>query len=840
MPRDGEPKIASAPPDQTPPGRDGSTIEAGGAESAETLRPVAPPTPPLASAAQAPTLSRAPQKENSASPNAASPTLMVGGTMGTTPMAGGSGRASAGTGAMFGDYQLIETIAKGGMGVVYKARQRKLNRIVAIKMILAGQFADKSDVDRFYAEAEAAAALSHPNIVAIHEIGEVDGQHFFSMEYIEGQSLAALVQESPLPPRRAAEFVKTIAETMEFAHERGIVHRDLKPSNILLDRQDRPLITDFGLAKQVANQGQSQLTMAGTVVGTPSYMPPEQAAGKGDDVGPWSDLYSLGAILYELITGRPPFRAASPFETIRQVLENEPLSPRLVNSSVPRDLETICLKCLQKERSRRYTSSQELADELGRFLRGEPINARPISRVARFWRMCRRNPATASAIAVALLLLITTAVVATGGYVTTSRALAQSEQSRRDAMAVVDELFTRVSEDTLLNQPGMQPLRKDLLERALRYYQKFLQQRANDPAMQDELASSYFRIGLITDQLESPDRALPSYETALQMQEKLLARRPDDPALLEAFGNTLIALGTVRTKKRDFDVAREHYGEAVRIRKQLAAKNPADSEYQRGLANAHMNMGVLKLMSGELSEAREELALSQEIRKAALERDSSNLKLMGDLAKGSFNLGDLDRRDGDSQARAQQHFLDAAALFERIVALEPGDLNTQTLLARSYRLLGDLSADTDANEARRRYEQAFDRLNLIAKQNPKVNQYQVDLAAIKMNLAYVERANPEASIAALEEAQAILSPLVTQFPSVAVYQFDLALTLRELAVRKANAEQFADARDNRAEAIRLLAGLVEQYPEDLEYQAELEKTKDIALDALPPPQPEAR
>ena len=344
-------------------------------------------------------------------------------------------------GALFGHYELIEPIAKGGMGIVYKARQRNLNRVVAIKMILAGQFADQTDIDRFYAEAEAAAALSHPNIVAIHEIGEVQGQHFFSMDYIEGQSLADLVRENPLRPRRAAEFVRTIAETMQFAHDSGVVHRDLKPANVLLDKRQRPLITDFGLAKHVS--GQSQRTMAGSIVGTPSYMPPEQASGKIDEVGPWSDLYSLGAILYELFTGRPPFRSASPFETIRQVLETEPLSPRLLNENVPKDLETICLKCLQKERVRRYTSAQELADELGRFLRGEPIQARPISQVARFWRLCKRYPVTSSAIALAVVVLIAATGISTGFYIQASRALVKSDESLGEAIAAVNDLFTR-------------------------------------------------------------------------------------------------------------------------------------------------------------------------------------------------------------------------------------------------------------------------------------------------------------------------------------------------------------------------------------------------------------
>ena len=247
----------------------------------------------------------------------------------------------------FGEYEIIDTIAQGGMGIVYKARQGKLNRTVALKMILAGQFADKEHVDRFYIEAEAAARLRHPNIVAIHEVSECDGQHYYSMDFIEGQSLADIVRENPLSPRDAAQYAQIIAEAMQHAHAEGILHRDLKPSNVLVDRTNEPMITDFGLAKHT--ESQSQLTVTGTIMGTPSYMPPEQASGKVDQITACSDIYSIGAILYELLTGRPPFSAANPFETVKQVLETDPAPPRTLNPAVPADLETICLNCLQKE-----------------------------------------------------------------------------------------------------------------------------------------------------------------------------------------------------------------------------------------------------------------------------------------------------------------------------------------------------------------------------------------------------------------------------------------------------------------------------------------------------------
>ncbi|MBI5387742.1 MAG: protein kinase [Verrucomicrobia bacterium] len=324
----------------------------------------------------------------------------------------------------FADYELLEEIAHGGMGVVWKARQAGLNRIVALKLMLAGPWAGADFTRRFRAEAEAVSSLQHPNIVAIHEVGEQDGQPFFSMDFVEGCNLAGLVREHPLPARQAATYLKTIAEAVQYAHQHGVLHRDLKPSNILVDTSDQPRITDFGLAKRFGveterelkvKSGSSsapgaalnsqlstlnpQLTLPGQVLGSPNYLPPEQAEGRVRDIGPASDVYSLGAVLYHLLTGRAPFQAATVTDVLRQVVQADPPPLRLLNSSVPRDLETICLKCLEKDLHRRYASAQGLADELGRFLRDEPIQARPVSRVEKLWRWCKRRPVYAGLIA---------------------------------------------------------------------------------------------------------------------------------------------------------------------------------------------------------------------------------------------------------------------------------------------------------------------------------------------------------------------------------------------------------------------------------------------------------
>jgi eukaryotic-like serine/threonine-protein kinase len=306
----------------------------------------------------------------------------------------------------FGEYELLEVIARGGMGVVYRARQKSLNRIVALKMLLAGQFAEPKFIERFRAEAEAVAQLQHPNIVAIHEIGEQDGQQFFSMDYVEGKNLAQISAEfgsRSTEFHRCAAWLKTMAEAIHYAHQRGIIHRDLKPSNVLIDPFDQPRITDFGLAKRLT--GDLDLTLTGQVLGSPNYLPPEQAAGNPTRVE--SDVYALGAILYHLLTGRPPFEAESVTAVLRQVIETDALSPRLLNPGIPRDLETISLRCLEKEPHRRYQTARELAEDLGRFLEDKPIQARPVGAVGKTWKWCRRRPALAGmGLALALTLVL--------------------------------------------------------------------------------------------------------------------------------------------------------------------------------------------------------------------------------------------------------------------------------------------------------------------------------------------------------------------------------------------------------------------------------------------------
>ena len=320
------------------------------------------------------------------------------------------------------DYEMLAEIARGGMGVVYKARQRSLNRLVAVKMILQARLAGESDRQRFKTEAAAAARLKHSNIVVIHEVGEHAGQPYFSMEYVAGESLAAITRRGLLPPQQAARYVMQIARAIQCAHDNGVLHRDVKPSNVLIDAADQARVTDFGLAKQI--DGGDQLTLSGQLLGTPSYMAPEQIAGPASAIGPACDIYGIGALLYELITGQPPFRGASSVETLLEALESNPRLPRHLNPNVPRQLEMIALKCLERNPSDRYASASAVADDLARFLEGDSISISSPKLLDRVVRTLERSHYDREFHAWSLMLLhIAWIAVATHALVALNRAL---------------------------------------------------------------------------------------------------------------------------------------------------------------------------------------------------------------------------------------------------------------------------------------------------------------------------------------------------------------------------------------------------------------------------------
>jgi serine/threonine-protein kinase len=378
-------------------------------------------------------------------------------------------------------YEVQGELGRGGMGVVYRARHLRLNRPVALKMLLAGAYAEPAERERFQREAEAVASLRHPSIVQVHDVGDVDGRPYFTMELVEGGNLAQQIQGVPQPARPAAALVAALADAVHVAHQSGIVHRDLKPSNVLLTRDGLPKISDFGLARRLGGDG--ELTLSGVVVGTPSYMAPEQARGDRAALGPATDVYALGAILYELLTGRPPFRAENRTETLHQVLADEPVSPRRLNPSVPRDLETICLKCLEKDPKKRYPSAAELADDLHRFERGEPILARPAGAVERASRWLRRRPALAAALAVGVLLASALIVTVAWWY---------GQRTALEATAVAYAEADLIESERLRDQ-GELEVSAAVLRRARDRLREFV-----PPGLRDRLATAFDNLELVT------------------------------------------------------------------------------------------------------------------------------------------------------------------------------------------------------------------------------------------------------------------------------------------------------------------------------------------------------
>jgi tetratricopeptide (TPR) repeat protein len=479
-------------------------------------------------------------------------------------------------------YEVLGELGRGGMGVVYKARHLALNRLVALKMILAGVHAGPQQTARFRAEAEAVARLKHPNIVQVYEIGEHHGLPYLSLEFVDGGSLDRRLNGTPLPPRTAAELLEPLARAIHAAHTHGIVHRDLKPGNVLLERAESgpadlgiPKVADFGLAKDL---GADVQTATGNVVGTPSYMAPEQAEGRSRDIGPPADVHALGAILYETLTGRPPFKGATLVDTLEQVRTQEPVPPSRLQPKVPRDLETICLKCLRKEPARRYASAAALADDLRRFLDDRPILARPVGRVERLRRWCRRNPVVAG-LSAALLVAVLGGLCGMAflwrqaegerEQAQTRAAEARAEADHADKFAALLAKMFRASDPLGLDAiPTVRPPKSEV-----RWAQAILDRGAEsittelngDPERQarllDTIGSVYCTLGVTT-------KAQPLLERALELRRQSLSA--DHPDLAASLHN----LGWLNHQKGDYTKAEDLYRQALEIRRRHAAGDP--------------------------------------------------------------------------------------------------------------------------------------------------------------------------------------------------------------------------------------------------------------------------
>ncbi len=717
----------------------------------------------------------------------------------------------------FEDYEVLDELGRGGMGVVYKARQTSLDRLVALKTIITPD-RDPQLIARLRNEAEAVAHLNHPNIAQIYEVGEASGTPYFAMEFVDGGSLSDRLQDRPLSAREAGWLLATLAKAMSYAHQRGVVHRDLKPANVLLRGREsrdegrgqsglssgsrlspldlRPVVTDFGLAKRLDQD--SNMTRDGSVMGTPSYMSPEQAAGRLNEIGPLSDVYGLGALLYDVLTGRPPFRAHNPIDTLRQVIDEEPVSLRVLNRKVPRDLDTICLKCLVKEPARRYESAEALADDLERFLNDEPIQARPIGFAGRSIRWCYRNPWIAGALATAAVFLFVALFGLLYGYVTASSALAssrdaeqRSDASFRDALDAVNNFYQRVSNDTLLNQPGMQPLKEQLLKDALGYYKRFLNQRKGDGKLTIELAQAQFYVGEIEAELGNLAESLESYQQALSILEPLFIQTDASGDVPVTLSDTWNGIGRASYRMGEFDDAYEAFSKTIELREQLALVDADNREYQRKLANAYMNIAAMERLRSNFQGALKQYEAAQQIRELLVATEPTS-QIQQDLAKGYFNWANLCDEMQQIQS-ARERFQKAAGLFSDLLDQDSSNLVNQYQVALCYRRSGDLEEDVDA--AQQRYQKARDWLEPLADQNPDVVQYQAELAAIylKSGDILVDQSHLQDALRFYESAEGILRELAevyTDDPDIAtnrkIAQEKVRQTQKDLARSSTN------------------------------------------------------
>ena len=571
-------------------------------------------------------------------------------------------------------FEIVGLLGRGGMGVVYKARDTRLDRFVAIKTILAGPFAAPDLLNRFVTEATTVAKLEHPNIVQLHAVSEAGGQPCLVMEFLSGGNLGQRLQGQPQPPRACAEMVQTLARAVHSAHKAGVVHRDLKPANVLLAADGTPKIGDFGLAKQL-DSGAGP-TRSGDILGTPSYMAPEQAGGMTRQVTPLIDVYALGAILYEMLTGRPPFLADDPIRTVMQVLGAEPVPPRRLQPGVPLDLETICLKCLEKRPDKRYKSAEALAEDLQRFLDGKPVEARPANSFERLAKWVRRRPALAAMIGVSAAALLTLLGVGAWYQVRLYEAYRREQAARTSADQLNDKLtvavaeeqkqrvkaeqhlrlagdalqkFTETIESDLGAIPGTTHVRRRLQEEALPILQTLIDQDLTNPALRHLRARAvrrqgraYLDLGDTAQAREKLQRAVAEYE-ALRKDSAPSAEVKRDLAL------TLNTLGQALEIKDD-PQAEASYRQARELLIPLSKENADDPQNSDGLAMVDNNLALLLGRQQHFDEARVLLRESLKLRQELAQHWPDESRYSLEAARTLNSLGNVEDKAGQPDA----------------------------------------------------------------------------------------------------------------------------------------------------------------------------------------------
>jgi serine/threonine-protein kinase len=646
-------------------------------------------------------------------------------------------------------YEILGMLGQGAMGVVYRARQPGLKRIVALKMILSGDLAGETELIRFRGEAESLAQLHHPNIVQIYEVGEDAGRPYFSLEYVDGGSLTRKIDGTPQPPRDAARTVRLLASAMHAAHRRGVIHRDLKPANVLLTADGTPKISDFGLAKRLEED--SAHTRTGSILGTPSYMAPEQAEGRTHDIGPRSDQYSLGAILYELLTGRAPFKAGSVLDTLEQVRTQEPVAPVRFAPSVPRDLETICLKCLQKDPARRYPDAGELADDLGRFLDGLPIKARPVSATERAWRWCRRNPKVAVLSALVVVAVLIWAATSSALAVVINRQKDNTDQARIEADRNADRA-EKNAQVALANEKKANDNAKIAEQNAEQAKQNALRAEKNAQTARTKHQLAVQHMTDLASKLQKRMRARRmSSEAAPEMRavrddllnllrDKMVAMARDiEGADVTYFG--MIAahqqLGDLLQKIGQGQEALTQFRKGYDLAKKLVAANPKkdNDKVRANVGPMVIRLGDMALeLQGNARTARERYQEAYDIQKDVAEHPKSNDYTAVDnkriLSHYNIRLGKAELALGDPAA-AQRHFEEALSFRQFWVDKQPKSIEAESYLTEAYLWLGVSSWRAgDAKATKKHFEQCLRMVEALDKRFPKSFDFKGDLAEI--------------------------------------------------------------------------------------------------------------
>lgn len=652
----------------------------------------------------------------------------------------------AAIGESIGDFEVLEELARGGMGIVYRARQKSLNRIVALKMILAGRYAASDQVRRFHFEAEAVARLDHPNILPIYEVNHQCGRHYFAMKYVEGGNLSSAVRRLLDQPKVAVGILVKVCRAVHFAHQRGILHRDLKPVNVLLDQDDRPYISDFGLAKW-ADRADGD-TASGSVIGTPAYMAPEQAFAKSQ-LTTAADTYSLGAILYELLTGRPPFRSENVLATLRLVQDVDPIAPHQIRPTVDRDLETIALKCLEKDPSKRYGSAEALADDLDRWLRDEPITARPVTTWEQVLKWVRRRPAVAG-LAAALLFVVVSSIVSLAVLYAkaedrrrdaeSAQASAELErdhvrEQRRRTRRALDDMLSEEGLNWLTTQPDLSSQQRAFLGRALKYYEEFAAGEAANPEARADLGEAKFRIAYINGALGR----LPQAETALRQSLDILEELGQAPSSSAerrdhlASGYTNLSNLLVQTGRLpDAAIAAQR---AISIRKHLILEQPTVVEYARSLASVQSNLGVIYARLSRWNEAESAFRSAISAQEQLAANHPQVPKYQAEAAGSHHNLARLLAKIGrasEAEAEARR----SLEVFRKLADAHSEDPTYAADLARSYINLGQLFSEQGRlTESEAEYREGVEIQEKLAKKYAAVPDRRADLATSRHELA---------------------------------------------------------------------------------------------------------